>query len=47
MRGYVPDESVGLIYLDPPLNSRQLYNLHRGQRGEVAGDAARIFICPL
>ncbi len=27
MREYVPDESVDLIYLDPPFNSKQAYNV--------------------
>lgn len=26
LRGYVPDESVDLIYLDPPFNSNCNYN---------------------
>lgn len=27
LRQYVPDESVDLIYLDPPFNSRATYNV--------------------
>ena len=27
MREYIPDESVDLIYLDPPFNSKQAYNV--------------------
>lgn len=27
LRGYIPDESVDLIYLDPPFNSQQQYNV--------------------
>lgn len=27
LRDYVPDQSVDLIYLDPPFNSRQDYNV--------------------
>jgi hypothetical protein len=27
LRRYIPDESVDLIYLDPPFNSRQDYNV--------------------
>jgi len=27
LRGHVPDESVDLIYLDPPFNSRRSYNV--------------------
>ena len=35
LRGCIDDESVGLIYLDPPFNSRQDYNvLFRGTSGE-------------
>jgi len=26
LRDYIPDQSVDLIYLDPPFNSRQDYN---------------------
>ena len=35
LRKYIPDESVDLIYLDPPFNSQATYNLlykeHSGQ----------------
>ena len=27
MRGHIPDESVDLIYLDPPFNSNATYNV--------------------
>jgi DNA modification methylase len=27
LREYIPDESVDLIYLDPPFNSKQAYNI--------------------
>jgi DNA modification methylase len=27
MREYIPDESVDLVYLDPPFNSKQAYNV--------------------
>jgi len=27
LRRYLPDESVDLIYLDPPFNSQQAYNV--------------------
>jgi hypothetical protein len=27
LRDYIPDQSVDLIYLDPPFNSRQDYNV--------------------
>ncbi|MEO6024480.1 MAG: hypothetical protein ABIP64_15475 [Burkholderiales bacterium] len=27
LRDYIPDESVDLIYLDPPFNSKRDYNL--------------------
>lgn len=27
LRGYIPDESVDLIYLDPPFNSQRTYNV--------------------
>ena len=27
LRRYIPDESVDLVYLDPPLNSDRAYNV--------------------
>ncbi len=30
MQEYIPDESVDLIYLDPPFNSKRLYNAFMG-----------------
>lgn len=27
LRNYIPDESVDLIYIDPPFNSNQAYNV--------------------
>ena len=40
LREHVPDESVDLIYLDPPFNSNATYNvLFREASGE--GSAAR------
>src|ERR1039458_120613 len=27
LRDYIPDQSIDLIYLDPPFNSRQDYNV--------------------
>jgi site-specific DNA-methyltransferase (adenine-specific) len=27
LRDYIPDQTVDLIYLDPPFNSRQDYNV--------------------
>ena len=32
MREDIPDESVDLIYLDPPFNSKRLYNAFIGGR---------------
>ena len=41
LREYVPDESVDLIYLDPPFNSNATYNvLFKEASGE--GSAAQI-----
>ena len=41
LRQYVPDESVDLIYLDPPFNSNASYNvLFKEQSGE--GSPAQI-----
>jgi site-specific DNA-methyltransferase (adenine-specific) len=37
LREYLPDESVDLIYLDPPFNSNRSYNvLFRDESGEDA-----------
>ncbi|MCL4447877.1 MAG: hypothetical protein M0Z77_10400 [Thermoplasmatales archaeon] len=34
LRKYIPDESVDLIYLDPPFNSQADYNLlYKEQNG--------------
>lgn len=36
LRAYVPDESVDLIYLDPPFNSKGAYNLlYKDERGDA------------
>ena len=32
MAEYIPDESVDLIYLDPPFNSKRIYNAFIGWR---------------
>jgi site-specific DNA-methyltransferase (adenine-specific) len=32
MREYIPDESIDLIYLDPPFNSKATYNVLFGER---------------
>ncbi len=35
LRKYIPDESIELIYLDPPFNSKATYNvLYKEQTGE-------------
>ena len=37
LRKYIPDESVDLIYLDPPFNSQANYNiLYKWQDGTQA-----------
>ena len=38
MREYIPDKSVDLIYLDPPFNSKRLYNAFIGGAQFVAFD---------
>jgi site-specific DNA-methyltransferase (adenine-specific) len=36
LRAYISDESVDLVYLDPPFNSNRSYNvLFRDERGEA------------
>ena len=35
LREYIPDESIDLIYLDPPFNSKRTYNvLFKNESGE-------------
>ncbi len=37
LREYVPDESITLIYLDPPINSSRSYNiLFKDESGQAA-----------
>jgi site-specific DNA-methyltransferase (adenine-specific) len=37
MREYIPDESVDLVYLDPPFNSNRNYNvLMKDESGKEA-----------
>jgi len=44
LRRYVPDESVDLIYLDPPFNSAQDYNvLFREQDGTRSASQIKAF----
>jgi len=44
LRRYVKDESVDLIYLDPPFNSNQNYNvLFKEQDGARAASQIRAF----
>jgi DNA modification methylase len=39
MRRYIKDETVDLVYLDPPFNSNADYNMLFGQRGEPVAAA--------
>ena len=44
LREHVPDESVGLVYLDPPFNSNASYNvLFKEQSGEESPAQIRAF----
>ena len=44
LRRYVPDESVDLVYLDPPFNSKQTYNiLFREKDGSQAASQIKAF----
>jgi len=44
LRDYIPDESVDLVYLDPPFKSQQAYNvLFRTVKGEPAAAQVRAF----
>jgi len=35
LRRYIPDESVDLIYLDPPFNSKATYNILFKEKKEI------------
>jgi len=39
LREYIPDESVDLIYLDPPFNSNRSYNVLFKEEGGLSSDA--------
>ena len=44
LRQYVPDESVDLVYLDPPFNSNASYNvLFKEQSGEESPAQIKAF----
>ena len=43
VREHIKDESVDLIYLDPPFNSRQDYNVLFAERGGRVSDAMPAF----
>ncbi len=44
LKRYIPDESVDLVYLDPPFNSNQNYNiLYKEQNGSRAASQIRAF----
>lgn len=50
LRTHVPDESVDLIYLDPPFNSSRTYNLlfkqHKGDTSPAQIMAAALWYTP-
>ena len=39
MREHIPDESVDLIYLDPPFNSKTTYNVLFGEKNDTRSGA--------
>jgi site-specific DNA-methyltransferase (adenine-specific) len=39
LRKYIPDESIDLIYLDPPFNSKRDYNILFKENGGVESEA--------
>jgi len=39
LRKYIPDNSVDLIYLDPPFNSKKDYNILFKENGGVESEA--------
>ncbi len=42
LRDYIPDESVDLVYLDPPFNSNRSYNVLFKESATKTGSAAQI-----
>ena len=52
MRDHIPDESVDLVYLDPPFNSNASYNvLFKERTGEespaqIQAFCTHEFVCP-
>jgi len=44
LRRYIPDESIDLVYLDPPFKSNQDYNvLFKEKNGSLAASQIRAF----
>ena len=44
MREYIPDESIDLVYLDPPFNSNRNYNvLFKDESGKDAESQIEAF----
>jgi site-specific DNA-methyltransferase (adenine-specific) len=44
LRDYIPDESIDLIYLDPPFNSNQVYNIiYKEQNGSPSQSQIKAF----
>ncbi|MCD6098222.1 site-specific DNA-methyltransferase, partial [bacterium] len=44
LRKYIPDESIDLIYLDPPFNSKRAYNvLFKDRTGRDASAQIQAF----
>ena len=39
LRRYVPDNSIDLVYLDPPFNSKKDYNILFKENGGVESEA--------
>ena len=44
LRRYVRDESVDLVYLDPPFNSRQDYNVLFAEKDGTLRDVAALLL---
>jgi DNA modification methylase len=42
LREYIPDESVDLVYLDPPFNSSRNYNVLLGTRQPAKGTGKKL-----
>lgn len=44
LRNYIKDESVDLIYLDPPFNSNKVYNVIYTEQSEAPSELLKSYV---